>query len=893
MPADAPADDRLAAADVAVETPDRLDTPPHALPGEQVAAAFGVERSRGLSADEVERRRQQYGRNELPEGEKRPKWKLLLDQFRNVLILVLMGAAGLSAIVGDLKDAIVIAVVLSLNAVIGFVQELRAEASVEALKRMISTTARVRRDGRVVELDATELVPGDVVLLDAGDRAPADGRLLTSSTLELDESALTGESLPSTKDARAEVEPDVGLGDRPTMVHMQSAVTRGRGEMVVTSTGSGTAIGQIAGLLSTTEEKRTPLQEQVDVLGKRLAVVAGLAVGAYVVVGLVTGDDLDEVLLTAVALAAAAIPEGLPAVLAVTLAVGMRVLARANAVVKKMAAVETLGSTTVVCTDKTGTLTQHQLTVVSTWRGDHHDTTPGDEPTDSTLLLGGALCNDAEVDDERAVGDPTDIAFVRWARDRGVDVDALRDERERVAQLPFTSEQRFMATVHPVEDGLRLLLKGAPETVLERCATVAGRDVDGEQDDVHGAIERFAEEGQRVLAVASRDLAEGEDPEQAVQDPSGLDLVGLVGLVDPPRDEAAQAVDTAQAAGVRVIMLTGDHRRTAAAIGRQVGIPGRAIEGREVGETPDGQLAELLSDVGVVARVEPEHKLRIVQALQDDGQVVGMTGDGVNDGPALKAANIGIAMGITGTEVAKEAATMILSDDNFATIIRAIERGRGIYENILTFLRFQLTTSFGAVLTVLMAPLLGLAAPMTALQVLFVNIIADGPPAMALGVDPARDGLMQDPPRRPGTALLPGKRLVWLAGTAVWMTAVTLGMLVWAEDAYSAEIAGTMAFTTFVLLQVVNVLNVRSERDSALRRRTSTNRWLAGAIGGVVVLQVLVVHLGPLQSLFDTVALDAAQWAICAGAAVTVLVFDELRKLIRRTVSPVKHEGTV
>ncbi len=893
MPADATRDDRLAADDVVVETPDRLDTPPHALPGEEVANAFEVERTRGLSADEVERRRATHGPNTLPEGERRPRWKLLLDQFRNVLILVLMGAAGLSAIVGDLKDAIVIAVVLTINAVIGFVQELRAEASVEALRKMITTTARVRRDGRVVEVDAVELVPGDVVLLDAGDRAPADGRLLTSSTLEVDESALTGESLPATKDARAEVAEDVGLGDRSTMVHMQSAVTRGRGEMVVTATGEHTAIGQIAGLLSTTEEKRTPLQEQVDVLGKRLALVAGAAVGAYVVVGLVTGDDLNEVLLTAVALAAAAIPEGLPAVLAVTLAVGMRVLARANAVVKKMAAVETLGSTTVVCTDKTGTLTQHQLTVVSTWRGDQHDTTPGDEPTDSPLLVGGALCNDAEVDDEREVGDPTDIAFVRWALDRGVDVDALRADHERVAQLPFTSEQRFMATVHAVDGGHRLLLKGAPETVLERCDTVAGADVDAERDDLHAAIGRFAEDGQRVLAVAARDLADGEDPEQAVQDPTGLDLVGMVGLVDPPRPEAAEAVDTAQAAGIRVIMLTGDHRATAAAIGRQVGIPGRAIEGREVGETPDDRLAELLSDVGVVARVEPEHKLRIVQALQDDGEVVGMTGDGVNDGPALKAANIGIAMGITGTEVAKEAATMILSDDNFATIIRAVERGRGIYENILTFLRFQLTTSFGAVLTVLAAPLLGLAAPLTALQVLFVNIIADGPPAMALGVDPARAGLMDDAPRRPGTALLPAKRLAWLGGTAVWMTAVTLLMLVWAEGAYSTEVAGTMAFTTFVLLQVVNVLNVRSERDTALHRRTGANRWLAGALAGVVALQVLVVHLGPLQSLFDTVGLTLAQWAICAGAAVTVLVFDELRKLVRRTVSPVKHEGTV
>ena len=891
MPETAP--NRIDAADVTVHMPDRLDRAPHAMAGDDVAAAFQVERPRGLTGDEVARRRETYGANTLPEGQKRPKWKLLLDQFRNVLILVLMGAAGLSAIVGDLKDAIVIAVVLSLNAVIGFVQELRAEASVEALKKMIHTSARVRRDGRIEEIDAEELVPGDIVLLDAGDRAPADGRLLTSSTLELDESALTGESLPATKDARAEVPEDVGLGDRPTMVHMQSAVTRGRGEMVVTSTGSRTAIGQIAGLLSTTEEKRTPLQDQVDVLGKRLAVVAGLAVAAYAVVGLATGDPLDEVLLTAVALAAAAIPEGLPAVLAVTLAVGMRVLARSNAVVKKMAAVETLGSTTVVCTDKTGTLTQHQLTVVSTWRGDHHDTTPDDEPIESSLLQGGFLCNDAEVDEERAVGDPTDIAFVRWALDRGVDVDAVRADRQRVAQLPFTSEQRFMATVHTMDGGHRLLLKGAPETVLERCDTVSGAPADHQQDEITAAIERFAEEGQRVLAVAARDLADGEDPEQAVQDPTGLDLVGMVGLVDPPREEAARAVDTAQHAGVRVIMLTGDHRKTAAAIGRQVGIPGRAIEGREVGETPDDQLADLLSDVGVVARVEPEHKLRIVQALQDDGQVVGMTGDGVNDGPALKAANIGIAMGITGTEVAKEAATMILSDDNFATIIRAIERGRGIYENILTFLRFQLTTSFGAVLTVLAAPLLGLTDPMTALQVLFVNIIADGPPAMALGVDPARDDLMEDPPRTPGTALLPAKRLTWLAGTAVWMAAVTLGMLVWAEGTYSAEVAGTMAFTTFVLLQVVNVLNVRSERASALHRRQEPNRWLAAANAGVVVLQVAVVHVPVLQDLFETVGLTLTQWSICAGTAVSVLVFDEVRKLIRRTVSPNKHAGTV
>jgi Ca2+-transporting ATPase len=892
MPAD-PTTAERDPADVEVATPDRLDRPAHAVPADEVAAAYEVESSSGLSAGQVDERREQYGRNALPEGAKRSKWKLLLDQFRNVLILVLMGAAALSAVVGDLKDAIVIAVVLTINAVIGFVQELRAEASVEALKKMIHTSARVRRDGRVVEIDAEDLVPGDVVLLEAGDRAPADGRLLTSTNLELDESALTGESLPATKDARVEVETDVGLGDRPTMVHMQSAVTRGRGEMIVTGTGLDTAIGQIAGLLSTTEEKRTPLQQQVDVLGKRLALVAGAAVALYVVIGLVTGDDLNEVLLTAVALAAAAIPEGLPAVLAVTLAVGMRVLARANAVVKKMAAVETLGSTTVVCTDKTGTLTQHQLTVVSTWRGDHHDTTPEDEPTDSTLLVGGALCNDAEVDEEREVGDPTDIAFVRWALDRGVDVDDLRRGHPRLAQLPFSSEQRFMATVNDIDGTRRLLLKGAPETVLERCDTIAGTPVGEAEDEVHDAVAHFAEEGQRVLAIASRDLAEGEDPDEAVQDPSGLDLVGMTGLVDPPREEASQAVDTAQAAGVRVIMLTGDHRKTAAAIGRDVGIPGRAIEGREVGETPDDQLAGLLSDVGVVARVEPEHKLRIVEALQADGQVVGMTGDGVNDGPALKAANIGIAMGITGTEVAKEAATMILSDDNFATIIRAIERGRGIYENILTFLRFQLTTSFGAVLTVLAAPLLGLAAPMTALQVLFVNIIADGPPAMALGVDPARDNLMSDPPRRPGTALLPGKRLAWLAGAAVWMAAVTLLMLVWAEGQYEAEVAGTMAFTTFVLLQVVNVLNVRSERDSALRRRTSANRWLAAALASVVVLQVLVVHLPFLQNLFDTVALTAPQWGICAAAALSVLVFEEVRKLVRRTVSPEKSEGTV
>jgi Ca2+-transporting ATPase len=892
-PADASSEERPVPEDVQVETPDRLDRPPHALDGREVAQAFEVDPDRGLDGDEVARRREEYGENSLPSAPERPKWKLLLDQFRNVLILVLLGAAALSAFVGDVKDAIVIAAVLTLNAVIGFVQELRAEASVEALKQMIHTTARVRRDGRVVEVDAEELVPGDVVLLDAGDRAPADGRLLMASTLELDESALTGESLPAAKDARTDVDEDVGLGDRPTMIHMQSAVTRGRGEMVVTATGSRTAIGQIAGMLSETEERRTPLQQQVDVLGKRLAMVAGGAVVAYAVVGLLTGSDWNEVLLTAVALAAAAIPEGLPAVLAVTLAVGMRVLARANAVVKKMAAVETLGSTTVVCTDKTGTLTEHQLTVVSTWRGDHHDTTPGDEPTDSTLLLGGVLCNDAEVDDEREVGDPTDVAFVRWARDRDLDVDALRDEHERLAQLPFSSEQRFMATVNAIDGTHRLLLKGAPETVLERCRTVAGEDADDMADEVRAAIDRFAEQGQRVLAVASRDLADGDDPDDVVQDPDGLDLVGMVGLVDPPREQASHAVDTARSAGVRVVMLTGDHRETAAAIGREVGIEGEAIVGRDIDDVSDEELPATLHDVGVVARVEPEHKLRIVQALQADGEVVGMTGDGVNDGPALKAADIGIAMGITGTEVAKEAATMILSDDNFATIIRAIERGRGIYENILTFLRFQLTTSFGAVLTVLAAPLLGLAAPLTALQVLFVNLIADGPPAMALGLDPARDGLMDDPPRRPGSALLPTRRLAWLAGTAVWMAGVTLGMFVWAGGARSDDVAGTMAFTTFVMLQVVNVLNVRSERDTALRRRNDPNWWLAGAIGGVVVLQVLVVHVPALQSLFDTVPLSATDWLLSIGAGASVLVFDEVRKLIRRTVSPVKHEGTV
>lgn len=863
----------------------------HHLDAGEVVALLGVVPAAGLTREEAARRLAEVGPNRLAEPPRRPAWRLLLDQFRNLLVVVLLGAALLAGLVGDLKDSIVIGVVLLINATIGFVQEHRAERSMEALRALLTATATVRRDGQVRQVPAPDLVPGDVVLLEPGDRVPADARLVLARDVEVDESALTGESTTVAKTSAVLPRPqdgEVPLADRRNLVFMHAAVTRGRAEAVVVSTGMDTQIGRVAELLASTAESSTPLQRQLDGLGKRLAAVAALAVATYLVLQLLAAEPLAEAMLRAVALAVVAIPEGLPAVLALTLALGMQFLARQGAIVKRMVSVETLGATTVICTDKTGTLTLNRMTARAAWhrgrgfRVDDGEELPAHELDD--LLLPLALCNDSRMRDGVAIGDPTEAALLMLAARGGVDAERAARELPRMAEIPFDSARKFMATFHRADGDrdVQVFVKGAPDVLvglsaLEEEARAA----------LEGELEHLAAQGLRVLGVASGRLpAAGIGPEAGVSELlprlRGLTFQGLVGVQDPPRPEARDAVALCHRAGIQVRMITGDHAATATAIARELGIPGRTLTGRDLDRLDDDELAAQVREAGVFARVTPEHKLRLVAALQRQGEVVAMTGDGVNDGPALKAADIGVAMGITGTDVAKEAASMVLTDDNFATIVGAVQRGRTIYDNVVKFLRFQLSTNFGAILTVLGAQVLGMAAPFTALQVLWVNIIMDGPPALALGVDPARPGVMDSPPRDPRAPILPVRRIVHLAFFGLVMAAGTLGVLAWASARLPRDQALALTFTTFVLFQVFNVFNARNERRSALGRHSLRNRTLWLALAGVVVLQVLVVSVGFLQPLFSTASLSPAHWAIAVGVASTILIAEELRKALVR-----------
>jgi len=879
-----------------------------------VTTALEVDPAQGLTGAEAQARLAQYGPNRLVEKPPRPAWLKFLDQFKNFLVIVLIGAAILAAMVGDLKDAVVIAIVVILNALLGFFQEHRAEAALAALKNMLAPTARVRRDGRPALIPAEELVPGDILLLEAGDRIPADARVLDAHGAEAAEAALTGESHAVTKTPEAIVEKSA-LAERHGMVFMNTVVTRGRIETVVTATGMATEMGKIAGLLAEAAESATPLQVQLDALGKRLAAIAGVVVGLIFVTSLMRGDDLVQTAMTAIALAVAAIPEGLPAVVTVTLALGMHRMAKRHAIVKKLAAVETLGCTTVICSDKTGTLTLNQMTARRAFflgrrfavSGEGYGgqgeivAEDGDPPPDwPALLAPAALCADSRIRDGELIGDPTEGALLALAAKGGLDAERANEHSPRIAEIPFDSAHKFMATFHHEGAMVRMWVKGAPDVLLARAArhvTAAGEVPLEEAARAAFAATNaaFAEDALRVLALAGRtipaaDFDPAASPEALMAWTSDLTLIGLVGIIDPPRAEAKEAIRVCRQAGVKVKMITGDHRATAAAVARDLGLEGEVREGREIEGLDGSALADLVERTAVFARVSPEHKLRIVEALQARGKVVAMTGDGVNDAPALKTADIGVAMGITGTEVTKEAATLVLTDDNFATIVGAVKEGRTIYDNIVKFVRFQLSTNIGAILTVLGAPILGMPTPFTAIQILWVNIIMDGPPAMTLGVEPARPGIMHSPPRAPDAHILTADRLWRLGLYGLTMAVGTLAAYVWGERAGLGGGAGhayavTLAFTTFVLFQFFNVFNARAEHGSAFNRDFFANGKLWLALGAVVGLQAVVVHWGPAQAVFDTVDLSLADWALAAGIASSVLLLDEARKLLLKVNS--------
>ncbi len=778
----------------------QLPTAAHTATADAVALALGVRPDIGLDSPQSAERLAKWGPNSLPATPPRAPWRVLLAQFKGVMIVILLGAALLAAFVGSVKDASVILAVVVINALVGFYQEYRAERSLDALKSMLPAGATVRRDGSSHKISAETVVPGDILLLEAGDSVAADGRLIVAAGLEIDESALTGESVPAAKQCVLAVPADAPLGDRSNMAYMNTLLTRGRAELLVTATGAHTEMGRLSRELAATIEVPTPLQVQLDQLAKRLGVIALVLVALLSLMQWWRGEGLAHIVLDAIALAVAAMPEGLPVVVTVTLALGMHKMARQHAIVKRLASVETLGCTTVICSDKTGTLTLNQMTARTfsyegQWfevsgqgygaQGAITDAGSAALTADLAALLQPLVaCNDSRIEDGKVIGDPMEAALLVLAAKGGVVRDEVERALPRLAELPFDSAHKYMATFHRDGEQVQVFVKGAPDVLLARCTTwhAAGsaQPLDAaRRQQIEAGYQKLGEQGLRGLLIATRTLPAGGF--DAAGDLSAwvgeLCFVGLVGLMDPPRAEARQAIAECQHAGIAVKMITGDHQTTATAIAHELGLAGRTVSGTGLDRMDARQLADAVDDVAVFARVSPGNKVAIVRALQAKGHVVAMTGDGVNDAPALKQADIGVAMGVAGTAVAKEAATMVLTDDNFATIVAAVRHGRTLYDNILKFVRFQLSTTIGAVLTVFTAPLLGLPEPFTALQILWVAIIMDGPPAVSLALDAARPGIMDEPPRPRAQPVLPLQRVARVFAYGSTMMVGTLAVL--------------------------------------------------------------------------------------------------------------------
>jgi P-type Ca2+ transporter type 2C len=899
---------------------------------EAVLARLGSDLRRGLSAEEVRVRLARYGPNELEERSGRGPWAILWEQFTSTMIVILIVAAVVSALLGDYEDSIAIAVIVVLNAALGFGQEYRAERAMDALKRLSAPTVKVRRDGHVREVSARELVPGDVVLLEAGNLVPADGRLLEGTNLRVQESALTGESEPVEKDPVALEEEDPPLGERTNMVYSSTVVTKGRGLYVVTGTGMATELGKIAAMIQTAGREQTPLQRRLDQVGKVLALAALVIVGVVFALGLLRGEDLELMFLTAVSLAVAAVPEGLPAVVTIALALGAQRMLRRRALIRKLPAVETLGSVTVICSDKTGTLTENRMTAtvldiadrtVELGRASHAASEPGpdggllsavdDDPALALLLGGAALCNDALLDegDEknglRALGDPTEGALVVAAAREGLKKPELEAALPRVEEVPFDSVRKRMTTVHEVlpdsdagiPDTLGSVLnegsestpyvaftKGAVDSLLEISNEVwsngqTGPLNEGWRERISAANERLAENGVRVLGVSFKHLRSFDGGTDELE--RDLTFLGMVGMIDPARPEATDAVETCKRAGIRPVMITGDHPLTAQHIATELGISqgGRILTGRELDRLSVEELEDLLAEVPVFARVSPKNKLDIVEALQDKGHIVAMTGDGVNDAPALRKADIGVAMGVTGTDVSKEAADMVLTDDNFATIVAAVEQGRVIYDNIRKFIKYLLTSNSAEILVMLVAPFLGLGLPLLPLQILWINLVTDGPPALALSAEPAERGTMRRPPHPPDETVFArglGRHVLWVG---MLMALVSLGVGIWYQQT-APELWQTMVFTTLTLSQMSHVMAIRSGDESLFRVGLLSNKPLLGAVALTFVLQLLAIYVPVFQGFLETEALPIADFAIAVALSTLIFWGVEVEKWLAR-----------
>ncbi len=915
--------------------PNPASTPWYSLVVDAVFSRLNTT-DQGLSVEEITARQAQYGPNELVERSVKKPLDMLIDQFKETMVIVLIIAAVVSGLLSDWKDAIVIFIIVLMNAVLGFVQEYRAEQAMAALKRMSAPVVKVRRAGHLDKIPSRELVPGDIVLLEAGDSIPADCRLVESFNLRVQEASLTGESVPVEKHTPVIARAGVPLADRDNMVFMGTVATYGRGAAVVCETGMQTELGRIADLLQAVTSDQTPLQKRMAQLGKSLAWLALAIVAVVFLLGLLRGEEVVTLFLTAVAMAVAAVPEGLPAVVTISLALGAQRMLKRRALIRKLPAVEALGSVTTICSDKTGTLTENRMTVtildvmgesqtldtmlekgipITDPEPDQALTRP--ERTLALLVKASTLCNDAilELNEStprqpglpkyRLIGDPTEGALVAAAANLGLWKPDLDQRWPRVAEAPFSSERKRMTTVHQVNalsgepaytnwytTPYIAFCKGAVDGMLDICSQVWSGDhaiplTPELSARIQEANNDLAKDGQRVLGVAFRNLAELPDPVNEETLEQDMTFIGLVAMMDPPRPEVKEAVALCQTAGIRPVMITGDHPLTAQRIAYDLGITtnDKVLTGVELATMSQEELEKVVEEVSVYARVAPEHKLNIVQALQTRGHVVAMTGDGVNDAPALRRSDIGVAMGITGTDVSKEASDMVILDDNFATIVSAVSEGRTIYENVRKFIRYTMTSNAGEIYVMLLAPFLGMPLPLTAIQILWVNLVTDGLPGLALAVEPSEPNTMRRPPVSMNEGIFArgmGAYIFWI-GLLMGLVSLFSGYFGWLEESATWT---TMVFTTLTLVQMANALAVRSDQESILTLGLFTNKPLLGAILLTFVLQMLVTYWPPLQSVFGTQALSALELAASVGLSAFVFVLIEIYKAFLRRQNP-------
>lgn len=876
----------------------------HARTAEDVLNDLSVDPKKGLSEDEAGKRREESGPNRLKGQKRKTILQLFIAQLKDWLIYVLFAAVIITLFMGEYVDAVIIMAVIVLNAVLGVVQEVKAGNAIEALQKMASPKALVRRNGQIKEIDSEELVPGDILILDAGRYIAADIRLIETASLQVEESAMTGESVPSEKDASAVLEKDAPLGDRINVAFMSSLVTYGRGAGVVTGTGMNTEVGKIAGIIEGEQEVKTPLEKRLNHLGKMLG---NLAIGICVFIfgiSMLQGRDLAEMFLTSVSLAVASIPEGLAAIVAVVLSVGVTTMSKRNAIIRRLPAVEALGSVNVVCSDKTGTLTENRMTVVQYFTSGKDIRVvedQRDQPDEPAVFLAKAmiLCSDATLDGEKGTGDPTEVALLVFGDELGLDREKLSSETKRIGEFAFDSERKLMSTLVEEDGKLTVYTKGAIDNLLKISdrVLVNGEVVplsDEQREMFLEATEQMSNEALRTLGAAYKPvegIVKGADMEK------DLILLGMTGMIDPPREEVKDSIRLAKAAGIIPVMITGDHKNTAFAIARDLGIAGEAgevVTGQELDQMNEDELKSKISAYRVFARVSPEHKVKIVRALKAEGNIVSMTGDGVNDAPSLNAADIGVAMGITGTDVAKGASDMILADDNFATIVSAIEQGRNIYSNIKKSVLFLLTSNLGEVISMFVALIAGMAAPFLATQLLWINLLTDSLPAVALGMDPADPDVMKEKPRDPKENFFArgaGWRAVFggLAIGLVTILAFWYGHYEQGYDPFDREIpedaleyARSLAFMTIISCQLFYSLALRSDIRSVFSVGIFSNKYLTGAILLGLALQLLVIAIPAMRDAFKLQMLDAKGWGMALALGLVPLVISELRKLVLR-----------